>query len=45
MVRGNYLSCFPENDVVEEPLNELIRDLTATKIAKQGIRRNGSLLG
>jgi hypothetical protein len=25
-----YLSCFPENDVVEEPLNELIRDLKAT---------------
>jgi hypothetical protein len=25
-----YLSCFPENDVVEEPLKELIRDLKAS---------------
>jgi len=27
-----YLSCFPENDVAEEPLNELIRDLTGTDV-------------
>lgn len=31
-MRVRYLSCFPENDVVEEPLNELIRDLTATDV-------------
>ena len=29
-MKVRYLSCFPENDVVEEPLNELIRDLPAT---------------
>jgi hypothetical protein len=28
-VKVLYLSCFPENDVVEEPLKELIRGLTA----------------
>lgn len=31
-MKVRYLSCFPENDVVEESLNELIRDLAATDV-------------
>jgi hypothetical protein len=34
-VKVRYLSCFPEKDLVEEPLNELIQDLIATDVHVQ----------
>lgn len=34
-MKVRYLSCFPEKDVAEEPLNELIRDLPAIDVDVQ----------